>query len=442
MDRIDDILSKARRTVDASKWQLPKHTVVLATDVAKKLSSGELSLMLQAEPISRDDTTSVCVADHEFVYGALVISKSRPISLSACRRCITAHGVDDDLRNSMWPRSRRLYAHDVIKVSQLDEPLPWHGSELRYEYQFKRAPSDAEVSSISSNDFANAGIIHATADWLCKPVQEAVEQTMRLSRPEGSTATVLSSTCSLLNSLSGEFSSMVARREPKVNSAALEGDNMFIVAHKLAREVERALAWLPKRTRVRSLCEDAVDTLEAFAELDSAFVEGQATKSLRDYEDYDIPTDLMKYRPPAGALPTLKMPDPAFNVTRLREKKSTAVLSRIQREARTDVEQFLLNEISDRPEYEKQKIWAVVTLDEAKEYKNLAALEEEKLSGIDPLTRQEFSTESPVFYLGMRLIADFDPPKELRHPVAGRRFGPVISIPEALTKLLGEADDE
>ncbi len=134
-----------------------------------------------------------------------------------------------------------------------------------------------------------------------------------------------------------------------------------------------------------------------------------------------------KAEPPRGKLPALKMPDPALNVAKLRDRKSTGLLSRLKRMSRIGERQYLVNEISkDLP---KSFVWGVVTLDEPERFADLSVLPKRLRDGLDQAMLEEFAPLTrPIFYVPMRLVAAFEPPVQLRRAPPGRRFGPIIDL--------------
>jgi hypothetical protein len=171
--------------------------------------------------------------------------------------------------------------------------------------------------------------------------------------------------------------------------------------------------------------------------------DGVVVKSLADEPAPDAPKpEVDKAEPSKGPLPTLKMPDPAFNVERMRAEKSTAVLSRIARSSREDQAQILLNEV-EPTKAEGQEAWGIVVLRKPQEYKNFEAIPAETRAGVDRFSVAEFQNIAPIFVMEMEPVKLFAKPIPLKSLVPGRRFGPDLDLEEARAdKAMGPTDKD
>jgi predicted nucleotidyltransferase len=128
---------------------------------------------------------------------------------------------------------------------------------------------------------------------------------------------------------------------------------------------------------------------------------------------------IWKAEPPTGTLPALKLPDPQFNIARLRAGEPSGFFSRVRRVGRAHKPQALVNEVSGQGD---AYVWAVVQYGDPIGYEDLGAVPEELRAGIDAASLEEYSTIAPFFYMPMELLVSFDPPLKLRAAVPGRRF--------------------
>lgn len=124
--------------------------------------------------------------------------------------------------------------------------------------------------------------------------------------------------------------------------------------------------------------------------------------------------------------PGLKMPSPEFNLARLREKKPTGLLSRVERKGRVGVDQVLVNELS-KPE-DLPFAFAVVSFGPGQKFAGIGALPPAVAEGLDEFTRREFQSERSFWYHPFTLVKDFPKPIPMTKPVAGRRFAGDVDV--------------
>lgn len=124
--------------------------------------------------------------------------------------------------------------------------------------------------------------------------------------------------------------------------------------------------------------------------------------------------------------PGLKMPSPEFNLSRLRAKKLTGLLSRVERKARVGVEQVLVNELT-KPE-DEPFAFAVVTIGAGEKFGGVGALPAAVAEGLDEFTRREFQRERNFWYHAFSLVKDLGKPIPMAKPVPGRRFAGDVDV--------------
>lgn len=190
------------------------------------------------------------------------------------------------------------------------------------------------------------------------------------------------------------------------------------LASAWARKIKKALSRSRKSDAAEPGPADVRKALETAAELDA---------ELDALSDAELDDWVAKAEEPRGKLPALKMPDPGFNVARLREGETSGVLSRVAREARVDESQALVNEIEPTGA-DAAFVHAVVTLGAPVPYANLAEVPTKLREGLDEFTLREFAAVRDFFYLPMTLVTEFDPPIELKKPPPGRRFASDVDL--------------
>ena len=452
------VKAASAKAVAAPSSEEPKRLRILVEPHAKLVAEGKKTLIVHAQPY-KIAGERLYFGDGKAIYGEMVLGRSKVVSLAEFRRLRDKHHITEQARKQWWPRSRRLYAFPVQEVEAYDKPKAWKrpaGSQTFVrDPEFKGERMHSSLKPAAKNDFAK--ISEAQANTLSKVlalamtfaeiVPHVVQQAVRLMEPTGATLNLLQSLVTLGPALVKDYAAALeAAKKAKPSPAAVA--NAFIISERLITQLRRAREFLPKKTHILALSEDAIAYLEGFLALEETFSR-EGAKLTKSQEPIAVADTLLteddkgivqehlvfdeKAEKPEGKLPSLKMPDPAFNIARLRDKKETGVLSRLQRTARTGQRQFLLNEIAPT-KATGQFVWGVVTLDQPEEYDDLAEVPEKTRSGIDKFSLEEYSTESPVFYMQMRLVAAFDPPLKLAKPLQARRYGPVITLPDALEK--------
>lgn len=124
--------------------------------------------------------------------------------------------------------------------------------------------------------------------------------------------------------------------------------------------------------------------------------------------------------------PGLKMPSPEFNLSRLREKKPTGLLSRVERKGRVGIDQVLVNELG-KPE-DLPFAFAVVSFGAGQKFAGIGALPPAVAEGLDEFTRREFQSERSFWYHPFTLVKDFPKPIPMSKPAAGRRFASDVNV--------------
>jgi len=379
--------------------------------------------------------------DKQFIYGVMELGAAKPISIAQFRRLSDQHKISEEERKSWWPRSRRLYAYTVVKLEAFDELKPWKHPVAEQAVATERKQADwSEITT--EQQLQVLGNVLSLALTFAKVAPSFVEQAIHLMEPEQLNTALLRTVVVVGSTLVEDYSEVPFTEKPV--AASLE--NIFILAEKLITQLRMAREFLPAETRILVLSEDAIACLEGFLALEDKFVQEGATlhKAILHHVDalYDADGGLIhsdeiqfveKAEQPKGKLSTLKTPDAAFNIARLRKEQSTGVLSRLQRTGRTGQRQFLLNEVAPT-KADAQYVWGVITLDAPVEYADLSKMPDDMRDGIDKFSREEFSTETPIYYMSMKLVAAFNPPLKLKRIVSARRYGPVIELPQALSK--------
>jgi hypothetical protein len=432
------------------KGQKKPQIQVLIEPHAEKVWKGQKTLVVHSSPIKVAGL--VRLADDSKIYGEIALAKCKPISLAEFRRRQKEHGISEEERKSWWPRSRRLYAHAVKKFEAYDKPQVWTRpvKATTPAPRYSREPKIVELVGWGMEEKADVLRALRLAKAFSRIAPGFVDQAAKYMKPTPVTLGFLEAIKEIGPLVVDAYEKLVAQLKLEAKNAETPNENIFETADMLSAALQRNRAFLPRKTLVWAVGEDATAFLEHLLTLESEFVEGM---TLPQAEPLEFSVDslykvddsgwtevakkdlfLEKAEPPRGKLPVLKVPDPTFNIRRLTQKKTTGILSRVKREKRTGIRQFLVNEM-EPTKADAAYIWGVVVLEKPEEIKSLAELSDEQKAGLDQFTREEFSAEeAPIYYLPMELAAAFAKPLKLKKPPEGRRFGPVISIPEALAK--------
>jgi len=435
----------------------PHRALVLIAPHAEWVASGRKTLVVKKRKFGIAGEP-LLLADSKHSYGVLVLGEPKTISLKEFEALQAKHGITDEERERWWPGTSEFWAYPVVSFKAHPEgPKPFtlpRGAQTFVELEkpfagFKSFGACVErlkghgydedaarrICGALRRDFEKAGErlprdpIQATialSAKLTEVLPAFVSSSMRFVSPQSGQASLLRGLPSLASALVEEYSRF-AVEEGLEKPGPAETENPFDLAERLGAALRRARTRLPAKTKVAALTEDAITMLDALARLESEF---------RVAEDRP---EIGKAAPPEGALPVLKMPDPAFLIARLRDGDPAGLLSRLPRKARVGLRQFLVNETA--PEHAAQanggepsgvvSVWGVVTLSEPQELEDLTALPERLRAGLDKFTLAEFSTEKgPIYYVPIRLIAAYDPPIELKRAPRGRRFAETIRIEE------------
>lgn len=433
----------------------PRRLRILVEPHAKLVWEGAKKLIVHAR-VYNVVGEKLYFGDKEFVYGVMSLAKPKPISLAEFRRLRSQHKITEEERKKWWPKARRLYAYRIEELEPFDKPKAWEAPQgaqtFVLEPRFKRSPKAEELAGMTRPQKAAVQRALGLAQAFAQRMPDICEQAERLMEPVGHAQRLLKALGQIGPMLTAAYSE-VADMLGVAAPAPVNMGNPFILAERLLEQLHRTVGSLPEKTRALALTEDAIDYLEAFLELEESFgqegatigkdwapsglapdalyiLDAQGLKPIREDETF---VEVAMAEQPKGKLPTLKLPDPAFNLRRLKADEETGVLSRLRRTGRVGQRQFLLNEVQPT-KAGAQYVWGVITLNEGAEYEDMSKLPAEVLAGIDKFSREEFSTEGPVFYMKMHLVAAYDPPLQLAKPLLSRRYGPVIELPAALKK--------
>ena len=137
--------------------------------------------------------------------------------------------------------------------------------------------------------------------------------------------------------------------------------------------------------------------------------------------------------------PGLKVPSPAFNVQRMRDKKPTGILSRIDRSSRVGVDQVLLNELNKPAD--KPHAFAIIKMGKGRQFAGIGAIPRDIVEGLDEFTLREFQRVRSFWYFPFSLVRAFDPAVPMRSPAPGRRFAGEVDIPSGDAATAAKVDD-
>lgn len=473
---VSELLSKAKAVMSAlqKRIETAKQTqdavaLVLEKPYAELVSRGDSKLVILASPSPEQ---SLYIADDEFVYGKAELAKAKPITLSEFRRRAKEHRIPNEERTKLWPKARRLYAHQVLKFEALDKPIIRSIRKATHTL-----PSEA-LEKLPKEALTLAANAYVLARFLEEDLKPFCEQTIRLTEPDTETTTLLELIPQLVRAIGAEVKPLASK-----STIDPEKGNVFIRMEHLATRLDKLVKMLPASS-LKTYLEEAIPKLLSFVALEDKMTEGASlskseistsdvpllkpsqgeekpgAKPIQEEKEIDpleceevpnagqggIPKDSTQLKneqddrtpkrsaeKPRGRLPSLKLPDPAFTLNRLQHNKSAGFLSRQKRVSRIGKQQFLLNELAPT-KADATYIWGVIVLDEPKEYDALAKIPKTLREGIDMYSLEEFSTESPLFYIPIKLVAAYVPPLKLAKSPESRRFGPPIDIPQSLAK--------
>lgn len=427
-----------------------KRAFVLAAPYAELVAKGEATLIVKSQAF-KVDGEELFLADSDRLYGSIVLAKAKPISLAEFRRRAKEHRIPDEERKAMWPRSRRLYAFSVEKVAVFATPRPWQSAEPAPapQLRFKREAKDEELAGIQDADKQLAASVVMYSNLFDRQIGPVVDQAMRLMDLPGSTRSMLSTLKSRGNALELEYAKLLARLGLKKGAGEADQVNVFVTADKLSALLKRATGFLPKKTRISALTEDAIEQLEALVKLEAQFKSGvavaaeigkaevdglyevDASGNFVDLTADDLIFEQEDGAEPLGKLPVLKTPDPRYVMKRFQEKLPTGILTHTLRKGRVGQEQFLVDEHAVG--LNAACIWGIVTLEDPEELEAVTKLADP--AAIDPGLLDEFDDDDPACFQEMKLVTAFDPPLLLKQAPLGVRFGPAIELPGALAKV-------
>ncbi|NIO76636.1 MAG: hypothetical protein GTN69_12320, partial [Armatimonadetes bacterium] len=138
---------------------------------------------------------------------------------------------------------------------------------------------------------------------------------------------------------------------------------------------------------------------------------------------------------------TLKMPDPDHLVKRLVAGNEVGVLSRLSRASFVGQRFVLINE--RLKEGEPTRAWGVVQLLQGRAIPSGPKAVETLGAKIDSLTAREFrGVPEQVWYHRLALVERYDPPREIKGTVPGRRYTGSIEMQKAMPKLSAKDEAE
>lgn len=307
----------------------------------------------------------------------------------------------DTIRKALWPKKRRLYRAAMEHA---------HTVELANGAQL-----EAQINALDGGQKAKLQFIVYAATILGDKIERLKSQARRFMKLSTAEEMLLAKGLDAAQSLYAHLVPMLAAKaDPSLPQ------NPFDLAIKLAEGLKELD--IPPASELGRLIAKVNGGLSAFNEASTLFEDGVYGAE-----------EVIKAAEPKGALLTLKVPDPEFNLKRLAADLPTGLLSRMPRKVRVGVSQFLINEMAPR-KYPNSFIWAVVTFEDSIPFASMADIPEGILAGIDEFSREEFSTEKNIFYLPLKLISKYPEPLELKEPLISRRYGPMIEIPSDLKK--------
>jgi ribonuclease BN (tRNA processing enzyme) len=477
LDKLTELAEKARevaRSLEEVKTtrpaaQGPKHALILSSHHARMIIAGKKTLVVKTLPIDVGGN-ELYMADDSHVHGVVKLSRHKVISIAEFRRREKEHCITEEERKKLWPTARRLFAHQVEKVTAFPEPREWQrpsgNGGVVDEPRFKRDLRDDEIEKLPVEVIKQTHGIRVIAEGVLPIADLFARRAPKLMPVTRPVIELMARVPHVIKSVIEEYAKICKLRPAQSEQDRVEplaDYSIFIQVERLLQRLKETLTFLPPKTRLASITENAIKVLQQFSDLDAEYREGDSLIPTSPWDDKLTPygagsenrgprsdlyssdpvaarTEVMrseeevsKFQKPEGSLPTLKLPDPAFNMKLLHEKRETGMLSRLERTGRAGERQFLVNEL-EPTKADGQYVWGVVAIDNAVKFADLSKIPDDMREGIDPFSREEFSTESPVFFMRLRLIASYDPPLRLKQPVASRRFGPAVTLPDALAK--------
>ena len=346
--------------------------------------------------------------------------------------------ISDELRHALWPRKHRLYCAPIgsrtalltagkstegLTATSTEAIAPTHNSAIKLDPRW------------SFDAFEFLITLQKALNTFASQFEIFRKRTTQLQ-------TLTSGEQRILENLSEAIQFLLdplATGNQKVEVEKALNSNVFEAFEPIAQLLQKHefLTICQSSNKLENAAVNLSKAAVAFNELYELSNEAFIAAFTANLTGESIPAELVKAEKPEGALPVLKLPNPKFNINRLKAKAPTGLLSRLPRLPRINKPHFLLNEIAGEP-YDKPLIWGAVALGSSTQYKSMADIPEAVLDGLDSVTKEEFSTEQDIYYFPLTLIAEYKPPIELARPVISRRFGPIISIPQSIKK---SADD-
>jgi len=237
--------------------------LLLPAPRAELLCKGAKTLVIDASP-SLPVQKVLQVADVERLRGVVVLGKARPMSLAEFRRRRAEHQIEDEVRKSTWPKSRKLYAYEVENVEALEVPKAW------------RPPVDAglpreELSeeTVKAFDARGAEALQcaaAAALEFQRSSQQLLEQAKRLA-PEQSEWLVAAA------EIAGPLAKSLGALSEHLGVQIVAGRPVpaFPAAELLGTSLQEISSLVPETTRSGALARLMQKSLPAFLEREGKF---------------------------------------------------------------------------------------------------------------------------------------------------------------------------
>ena len=241
--------------------------------------------------ISQDKLPAGCelnFADTEQQYGTVILGKGKPLAISQFRRLAKQHRIPDEERVAMWPKARRLYAHTVHFKSLNDPPLLWTGPPPMIETRHKRAPYASELTDETVGE--KLDVLLCDIELFNKRIGPFITQTLQLTKASKPSKRLLNQMITLGRDVRVELAKAleVINKEPlpdhAIDPRGVEYlPNTLTLAASLAKAMQAAAPLLPRTTRLRELCDDGAELLEAFIKVANGLREDTGlTVGIRD----------------------------------------------------------------------------------------------------------------------------------------------------------------
>jgi len=257
---LDNTIAQVEKALQRLSAKRPR--LVLDRFIAKGLVVGELTLVINDEPLPTD--TPLLLTDADEALGIITLSKGRPMSVPEFKECSDQHGIQDHVRKKQWPAKRRLYKHEV------EELQPWSRPQLiKADFAVPAPRYTAKVTKDILDDEAPVAIsaVLQALDGIEDALQPAASRMVDLLQLRGDARANLSRIGEVLKCTREALEEMA--QDLSLNAIATQHPvDPFARAADALLAIQKMLEQVPTRTEVASRLQDSLEHLQAFAELE------------------------------------------------------------------------------------------------------------------------------------------------------------------------------